>query len=90
MKTIVLQRVPDGYRGDLDCLAVVTPHKEIGCTHSGHGHDYKVHIVIDETVAGTLFREHGNNGGGKPACDTFYPAEGWKVEYDDYDDDDDD
>ena len=83
---IILQceRIPDGYRGDLTCLRVVTPHEtgkiQFEDWDSGSS-NRDVEIVIDGKVVAILKHIHGNNGFGADAATKIYPAEGVVVEY---------
>ena len=85
-KTIIIKvkRIPDGYRGDLSCLKVVTPHEtgkiQFEDWDSGSS-NYKEEIVVDDKVVAVLEHIHGNNGFGADACTKIYPAEGVIVEY---------
>jgi hypothetical protein len=86
MEKMVLKvkRIPDGYRGDLTCLRVVTPH-EIGKIQfedwdSGSS-NCKKQIVVNGKIVAVLEHIHGNNGFGADACTLIYPAEGVIVEY---------
>ena len=84
-KTILqVKRIPDGYRGDLTCLRVVTPHEtgkiQFEDWDSGSS-DCKEEIVIDGFVVAVLEHIHGNGGFGADACTKIYPAEGVVVEY---------
>jgi hypothetical protein len=85
-KKIILQvkRIPDGYRGDLSCLKVVSPH-ETGRIFfedwdSGSS-DYKEEILVDGKLVAILHQIHGNGGFGADAATKIYPEEGVVVEY---------
>jgi len=91
-KIITLTPAPDGYRGDLDCLEILTPHSvgEVVRLNPFGGSDpegiyecldTRYEIIIDGELAGHLYSYHGNNGIGKLASEVFVPAEGWQVEW---------
>ena len=83
---IVLQvkRIPDGYRGDLSCLKVVTPHEtgkiQFEDWDSGSS-NCREEIVVEGKVVAVLEHIHGNGGFGADAATKIYPAEGVVVEY---------
>ena len=83
---IILQvkRIPDGYRGDLTCLKIVTPHdtgRIFFVDWDSGSSDYKKEILIDGKIVAILHQIHGNNGFGADAATKIYPAEGVVVEY---------
>lgn len=84
---IVLQvkRIPDGYRGDLTCLRVVTPHEtgkiQFEDWDSGSS-NYRKEIIIDGRAVAILEHLHGNNGFGADACSKIHKVDpGVTVEY---------
>jgi hypothetical protein len=83
---IILQvkRIPDGYRGDLSCLRIVTPH-ETGriffVDWDSGSSDYKEEILVDGKIVAILEQIHGNGGFGADACTKIYPEEGVVIEY---------
>ena len=86
MEKMVLQvkRIPDGYRGDLTCLRVVTPHEtgkiQFEDWDSGSS-NHKKEIVVNGKIVAVLEHIYGNGGFGADAATKIHPAEGVVVEY---------
>ena len=78
---LVLERTPDDYRGNLDCLTLPN-----GCQttlvecREGQGDLYEV-TDANGNVLGVLEEWFGSNGRGRLAAHFFTPAQGVEVTY---------
>lgn len=64
---------PDEYRGDLDCVEIITPHTYGRCEYTGRGNDYKDEILVNGVPVAILHVMHGSSGTGKVACHELSP-----------------
>ncbi len=76
-KVVCLRQAEDGYRGDMSCVNILTPHEEkLIEDNEGQGDVYDVVDKTNGEVLGLLTRWYGNNGQGKLAAEKFCAKEG--------------
>lgn len=80
---ILLRKAADDYRGDMSCLTIVSPHQsDMLVDNDGCGDEHAI-STPDGSPLGILTIWYGNNGRGKLADESFSPAPGVKVIWED-------
>jgi hypothetical protein len=74
LKKRVARKVPDGYRGDLSCLAPAKGYKKGRETFEYKGGEAYL-VLGTRGIAGAIINYYGNNGEGKKAASSFLSRE---------------